>query len=91
MNYAMPADINQCILPKSSTNFNELVSWMETNVGPIVWCREDLGQGPAYAEGTNWFIMERINPNDGYYKIIITDYSKKIDKWYTELRLRWGE
>ena len=83
--------MNECIIPKNSTDFPTLIQWMEQNVGPCVWWpKSAMLESEPYAEGTNWFVITRINPDDGHYKVIITDYTIKVDQLYTELRLRWG-
>lgn len=81
--------MRECLLPQSTTDFDEVVKWMETNVGPCRFYNRTVN-GVLWAEGKNWFVFPRINPNDGYYKIIITDYTSNIDQWYAELQLRWG-
>lgn len=81
--------MRECILPQPTTDFDELVKWMEANVSPCTFYPKSVN-GVPWAEGRNWFIIPRLNPDNGYYKIIITDYTSKVDAWYAELSLRWG-
>lgn len=80
--------MRECILPQETTDFKQLVDWMEQNIGPCVWQQKTSTFQP-YAEGKNWFVIGRINPDD-VYKVIITDYTAKVDQYYTELKLKWG-
>lgn len=79
--------MRECILPQPTTDFDEVVKWMETNVGPCTFYDKNPN-GVQAAEGKNWIILPRIY--EGVYKIIITDYTNNVNAWYAELSLRWG-